>query len=61
MYNCISNYCIYSWVCAAFDPAGPLFENYDVSGRVDRADAAFVDVLHTASEGQLKSASSFTR
>ena len=35
----------------AFDPAGVLFENYDVSGRVDKNDASFVDVIHTASEG----------
>lgn len=31
----------------ALDPAGPLFQDVDEKGRLDRADAAFVDVIHT--------------
>lgn len=32
------------------DPAGPLFEGYDVSVRLDKSDANYVDVVHSNGE-----------
>lgn len=29
------------------DPAGPFFENFDLSVRLDPSDAKFVDVIHS--------------
>ena len=33
---------------SALDPAGPLFKKNDVRFRLDRGDAAYVDVIHTS-------------
>jgi hypothetical protein len=32
------------------DPAGPLFEGYDTSVRLDKSDANYVDVIHSNGE-----------
>ena len=32
------------------DPAGPLFEGYDISVRLDKSDAKYVDVIHSNGE-----------
>jgi hypothetical protein len=32
------------------DPAGPLFEGYDTSVRLDKSDADYVDVIHSNGE-----------
>ncbi|KAF2357691.1 Lipase/vitellogenin, partial [Trinorchestia longiramus] len=36
-------------ICSGLDPAGPMFMNRKPSGRLDRSDAMFVDVIHTDS------------
>ena len=32
---------------SALDPAGPLFEDYEIDVRIDATDANYVDVIHT--------------
>ena len=32
---------------SALDPAGPLFEDYEIDVRLDATDANYVDVIHT--------------
>jgi len=35
---------------SGLDPAGPLFEGYDTSVRLDKSDANYVDVIHSNGE-----------
>ena len=35
---------------SGLDPAGPLFEGYEPSVRLDKSDAAYVDVIHSNGE-----------
>lgn len=35
------------WYSTALDAAGPLFESYPPSVRLDPSDAVFVDAIHT--------------
>lgn len=35
------------FILTALDAAGPLFENYPPSVRLDSSDAVFVDAIHT--------------
>ena len=32
---------------SALEPAGPLFEDYEIDVRIDATDANYVDVIHT--------------
>ena len=35
------------FLISALDPAGPLFEDYEIDVRLDATDANYVDVIHT--------------
>ena len=38
------------FVSSGLDPAGPLFEGYEPTVRLDKSDAAYVDVIHSNGE-----------
>ena len=39
-----------SYVFLGLDPAGPLFEGYDPTVRLDKSDADYVDIIHSNGE-----------